>query len=88
MAPPSIVVRGLSQLLYVSTMFSAFSHSAAAMGHVTWVCVHVTLPGSVKAVSESTAASQIALITEIVQMVGRIISEDTNYYFVECGLYI
>ena len=44
------------------------------MDRVTWVCAHVTLPGLVKAVSKSTAASLIALITEIVQMVCKIFS--------------
>lgn len=74
MAPQSIVARGLSQLLCVSMMFSALSHSAMDMDRVTWVCAHVTLPGLVKAVSKSTAASLIALITEIVQMVCKIFS--------------
>ena len=45
MAPQSIVVRGLSQLLYVSTMFSALIRSVMSTGHVTWVCAHVTHPG-------------------------------------------
>ncbi len=71
MAPQSIVARGLSQLLYVSTMFSALNRSVVGTGHVTWVCAHVTLPGLVKAVSESIAASQIALTMEIVQTVGK-----------------
>lgn len=70
MAPQSIVVRGPSQLFYVSMMFSALSQYVMGMGHVTWVRAHVILPGLVKAASESTAALQIVLITEIVQMVG------------------
>jgi hypothetical protein len=52
-------------------MFSALIRSVISTGHVTWVCAHVTLPGLVKAVSESTVASQIALTVEIVQMVGK-----------------
>lgn len=73
MGPLSIVVRDPSQLQYASTMFSALSHGAAATGHVTWVCVYVNLPGLVKAVSKSTAASRIALTMVIVQMVSEII---------------
>ena len=45
MAPQSIVARGVSQLLYVSMMFSALIHSVMATGHVMWVCAHVTHPG-------------------------------------------
>ena len=64
-------MRGQSQLPCVSMMFSAWSLSAVAMGHVTWVCAHVILPGLVKAVSSSTVALPIALIMGIVLTVGK-----------------
>ena len=52
------------------------------MDRVTWVCAHVTLPGLVKAVSKSTAASLIALIMEIVQMVCKNIYCSFNRHFI------